>query len=186
VTIRRSLILVLPLAFALAACSGGGATADPSVAPATQAPASEAPASEAPASEAPASEAPDAAASITLADNALGTILADGAGKTLYAFTKDVDGESTCYDDCAGAWPPLLADGAPVAGDGLDAAMLTTVERTDGTTQLKYGDWPLYYWAADSAPGDATGQGVGGVWFVIAADGSLIGAPAGDSSPDGY
>lgn len=166
---RRHLALPLALALVLAACSSGtGATESPSEAPPAASP-----------SEAPAA----GSATISLAESALGSILVDGAGMTLYAFTPDTEGVSTCYDDCAAAWPPLLADGDPVAGDGLDAALLTTVERTDGTTQLKYGDWPLYLFASDTAPGDTTGQGVGDKWFVVGADGALIGASAG-KGPD--
>ena len=172
------LLLGLPLALALVACGGAGASpsaAPASQAPASEAPASDAPASEAPASEAPASEAPAGDATITLAQNELGMILVDAEGMTLYGFTADTDGTSTCYDGCATAWPPLLADGEVTAGEGLDASLLTTVERTDGTMQVKYGDWPLYYWAQDQAAGDATGQGVNDVWYVVGADGELIG-----------
>jgi predicted lipoprotein with Yx(FWY)xxD motif len=176
---RPLLAAAMPLALILGACSGGGASTAPSIAPSAEAPSvapsvepSEAP-SVAPATEAP-SEAP-AAATIGLAENALGQILVDAEGKTLYGFTVDADGVSACYDDCATAWPPLLAEGEATVGEGLDAALLTTVDRTDGTKQLKYGDWPLYYFAADAAAGDATGQGLNDVWFVIGADGALIG-----------
>jgi predicted lipoprotein with Yx(FWY)xxD motif len=31
------------------------------------------------------------------------------AGATLYAFDKDQNGKSNCYDDCAKHWPPLIA-----------------------------------------------------------------------------
>lgn len=171
---RLLLAVALPLAVILAACSGGGASTAPSADAPSVAP-SAAPSvapSEAP-SVAP-SDAP-AAATIGLADNALGQILVDAEGKTLYGFTVDADGVSACYDDCAAAWPPLLAEGEATVGEGLDAALLTTVDRTDGTKQLKYGDWPLYYFAADAAAGDAAGQGLNDVWFVIGADGALIG-----------
>jgi predicted lipoprotein with Yx(FWY)xxD motif len=166
---RRLLLVVAPLALALAACSSGtGASEAPADAPSAAPP------------SAVASEAPAAAdATVSLSDTSLGTVLVDAEGMTLYAFTPDTDGVSTCYDDCAAAWPPLVVDGAPAAGEGLDASLLTTVERTDGTTQAKYGDWPLYTFASDSAPGDVTGQGVGGKWYVIAADGSLIGQGTG-------
>ena len=51
-------------------------------------------------------------------------------------------GTPTCYDECATNWPPLLADDAAAvtAGDGLEPAKITTVDRTDGTKQIKYGD----------------------------------------------
>ena len=174
-TTIRSLLL-LGLIALLAACSSGATTtpsptlAAPSVAP-TQAPPSEAPPSEAPPSQAAAD------ATIVLATNALGEIIVDADGKTLYAFTPDSAGESTCYDDCATAWPPLIATEAAAisAGAGLDATKLTTVDRTDGTKQVKYGDWPLYYFANDASAGDTNGQGLAEKWYVVDAAGELIG-----------
>lgn len=126
--------------------------------------------------EAPMTEAPAAGGgeTVTVADSGLGQILVDAEGMTLYLFENDTDGESVCYDDCAAAWPPLIVDGEITVGAGLDAAQFSTVERTDGTLQAKIGEWPLYYWAADAAPGDTTGQGVGGVWFVVSPTGDAI------------
>jgi len=168
-TPRLLLALALPLALVLGACSGSGASTAPSAAAPTAAP---------PSAVAPSEAAPSEAAgggTIALADNALGKILVDAKGVTLYGFTADTAGVSTCYDKCATNWPPLLASGDATVGAGLDAAKLTTVDRTDGTKQLKYGDWPLYYFAADAAAGDTNGQKVGDVWFVVGADGALIG-----------
>jgi predicted lipoprotein with Yx(FWY)xxD motif len=177
-TPRLLLSLALPITLILAACSSsGGASTPPTTAP-TVAPTA-APASQAPASAEPSAEAPDAGGggSIVLADNALGKILVDGdeSSKTIYAFTPDTAGTPTCYDSCAENWPPALAEGTPTVGAGLDAALLTTVDRTDGTKQLKYGDWPLYYFAGDNAAGDTNGQGLSSKWYVIGADGKLIG-----------
>jgi len=177
--VRRSLLLpsVVVIAAIAAACSsGGGATTAPSVA----APASVAP-SAAASSEAPASEAASPAAggvSIALADSALGKVIVDGAGKTLYMFTPDEDAgdKPTCYDQCASNWPALKADDAAsvTAGAGLDASKITVVDRTDGGKQVKYGEYPLYYFAKDTAAGQTNGQGVGGKWYVIGADGEPI------------
>lgn len=114
-------------------------------------------------------------ANLMVAENdELGIFLVDASGMTLYLFTKDTDGESVCYDDCASAWPPLLTAGEPVAGEGVDATLLGTTERTDGTTQVTYGGWPLYYWVKDAAPGDTTGQDVGEVWYVVSPAGEAV------------
>jgi predicted lipoprotein with Yx(FWY)xxD motif len=174
-SIVRPLFPVLAVVALLAACSTPAATTAPSVAAPSVAAPSEAPASEAPASEAPPSAAADA--TIALATNPLGEIIVDGGGMTLYAFTPDSAGEPTCYDDCATNWPPLLAtDAAAIsAGAGLDATKLTTVDRTDGTKQVKYGDRPLYYFANDAAAGDTNGQGLATKWYVVDAGGALIG-----------
>ena len=78
-------------------------------------------------------------------------------------------------DDCAANWPPLLVDGdaVPPVADELDPALFSVVEHPDGA-MLKVGDWPLYTFANDAAPGDVNGQGVGGVWWVVSADGTLL------------
>ena len=110
-------------------------------------------------------------------DPALGTILTDPKGMTLYLFTKDTTpGESSCYEKCAQSWPPYSAAEPLTLPNGVDGE-LTTVSRTDGTTQIAYNGIPLYYWAKDQQPGDTTGQGVGGVWFVVA-PGAQFGAAA--------
>ena len=83
-------------------------------------------------------------ASVTVAESALGSILADDKGMTLYVFLPDNAGDPTCYEGCATAWPPLLSDAAPTVGAGLDAAAFGTADRTDGGTQVTFNGWPLY------------------------------------------
>ena len=110
---------------------------------------------------------------VTVADSTLGSILVDGDGNTLYLFTPDSQGESVCYDQCETAWPPLLD---PIeAGDGITASLLGTAPRTDGTEQITYNGWPLYYFANDTAPGDINGQGINDVWYVLTPNGDAIG-----------
>jgi len=106
-----------------------------------------------------------------------GPILVDEKGMTLYMFEKDTPNTSSCYGGCATNWPPLLTTGAPLAGEGLDASLLGTTTRDDGNVQVTYNGWPLYYYVKDAAAGDMTGQGVGDVWFVLSADGSVLKAP---------
>lgn len=109
---------------------------------------------------------------LALASSDLGDIVTDAEGFSLYVFQPDEQGDSTCYDSCAASWPPLV--GAVSAGDGIDAALIGSSERTDGSLQVTYNGWPLYYFAADAAPGDTNGQLVGDVWFVIGPDGNPI------------
>jgi predicted lipoprotein with Yx(FWY)xxD motif len=118
------------------------------------------------------------AATVNLGKNdKLGSFLLDDKGMTLYLFTKDTPNTSTCYDKCATAWPPLLTTGAPVAGEGVDASKFGTTTRTDGTVQVTYNGWPLYYYAKDKAPGDVVGQDVGGVWYVVSVAGDKVTTP---------
>lgn len=187
---------MLVLALLLAAC-GPATTAAPDVAPTTMVtePATEM-ATEAPteaATEAPteaateaATEAPtDAptgvpvtgAATVMASDvGTFGSALTDAEGRSLYLFTNDTQnaGTSSCTGDCLVNWPPLLTDGDPVAGEGVDETMLGTIALPDGTTQVTYNGWPLYYYIDDTAAGDATGQGVGDVWFLVTPAGEAI------------
>jgi predicted lipoprotein with Yx(FWY)xxD motif len=127
------------------------------------------------ATEAPAAAGP---ATVNLGKNdTLGSFLVDDKGMTLYLFTKDTPNTTVCYDKCATAWPPLLTTGDPVAGDGVDASLFGTTTRTDGTVQVTYNGWPLYYYEKDKAPGDVTGQDVGGVWYVVSAKGEQVKTP---------
>lgn len=128
-------------------------------------------------------------ATIAVADSDLGPIVVDAGGRTLYAFLPDDRGASTCYDDCAANWPALTVEGDPVAGEGVDADLLGTTEREDGTVQVTYNGWPLYRYAGDGAAGDLNGQGVGDVWYVVSPDGTPIqdaAAAAGDEPGYGY
>ena len=104
-----------------------------------------------------------------------GEILVDSQCRGLYAFTQDIDGEPTCVDDCAEAWPPLIVEDRTQTffPDDPDPDLFTGVEHPQGE-QVKFGDWPLYRFAQDTAPGDINGQGVGGVWWLVGPDGTLI------------
>ena len=96
-----------------------------------------------------------------------GSILTDRSGRIQYLYTPDERGGSVCNGGCAMAWPPMLTAGVPTAGEGVSAEHLGTTIRDDGSTQVTYDGWPLYYFAFDNAPGDANGQASGDVWYVI-------------------
>lgn len=118
-------------------------------------------------------------------DTDLGSILVNAEGFTLYIFTNDTDGASTCYDACASTWPPVPGDVA--ISPELDASIFGTTTRDDGTEQLTVNGMPLYLYAPDTSPGDTTGQGVGGVWFVVDDAGEVIEASADNQVVDyGY
>jgi predicted lipoprotein with Yx(FWY)xxD motif len=159
--------LGLSIILGLAACGGGGASGDAAGAGGTATTAA----------PAPAAAAGDSVA-VKSAETDLGNILVGPNGLTLYGFTNDVDGQSSCSGTCAEAWPPLTVDPNWTVGPGLDNAVFNTVAREDGTQQLVAGRWPLYYFSGDSAPGDVNGQGSGGVWFAVNVDTTLVDAPA--------
>lgn len=125
-----------------------------------------------------AAEAPAEPTVIGAAERPIGTHLVDGEGLTVYLFTEDSPGRSTCEGACLEAWPPVLTSGPPVAGGGASQALLGTLTRPDGTLQVTYSGMPLYRFRSDMGEGDTRGQTVQGVWFVVGIDGEPIGAPS--------
>ncbi|MDZ4277547.1 MAG: hypothetical protein U1B78_00255 [Dehalococcoidia bacterium] len=121
----------------------------------------------------PPDETPLAAATVIVSEHPeLGSILTDAQGRTLYTFSEDPPNMSTCQNaPCPQTWPPLtIESGTPVAGEGV-AGELGVIERDDGSLQVTYNGSPLHYFANDTAPGDANGQGIGGRWFVVQIEG---------------
>ena len=172
-------VLLMAVMLLITACA-------PTAAPANlaQAPAAEANAA-AKSNAAPAASADTAASSgvpaaggpveLAVASNdQLGKLLVDGKGLTLYMFTKDTQDTSNCYGKCETAWPPLLQSDQPIAKDGVDAKLLGTTTRKDGSVQVTYAGMPLYYYFEDQAPGDVLGQDSNKVWYVVAPDGTVI------------
>jgi predicted lipoprotein with Yx(FWY)xxD motif len=158
---RRATVPTIVVLLVLAACRGAGAGS-------------------------PSAEASAGSAYIVnVAESAdVGEHLVDMQGRTLYVFLNDSPGTSACTDDCATNWPPATVEEGqdPTAGDGVTGE-ISSLERDDGTLQLTIEGWPLYLYAADAEPGDTTGEGVGGVWFVARPDGSLPDG-AGDASAE--
>lgn len=111
---------------------------------------------------------------VTVGSTDLGDVLVDGQGNTLYLFTDDAEGASSCSGACTDTWPPLTVDGEITVGGDLDSSLFTTFEREGGDQQVAVDGHPLYTYSGDSAPGDANGQDVGGTWFVVGPDGSAI------------
>jgi predicted lipoprotein with Yx(FWY)xxD motif len=102
----------------------------------------------------------------TATKEGIGTYLTDSEGKTFYWFTKDTPGKSACSGPCLVKWPLFFCETITTSPD-LAAGDFATIKREDGSQQTTFRGFPLYYWAGDAAPGDAKGQGVNGVWFVI-------------------
>jgi predicted lipoprotein with Yx(FWY)xxD motif len=117
------------------------------------------------------------AATLTAHSSRHGRILFDGRGRVLYLFARDRGGHSSCSGACAKAWPPFLTKGTPRTVSGVNAKLLGTTRRSDGTLQVTYAKHPLYYFKEDTKPGQIKCQNVsnfGGVWLVVAPSGKPV------------
>jgi predicted lipoprotein with Yx(FWY)xxD motif len=116
-------------------------------------------------------------AHFTIEKTAIGKVVANASGHTLYLFRADSGTKSACYGQCAKYWPPLLTTGKPVAAPGMNAALLGTAKRKDGTTQVTYKGHPLYTFLLDKAAGQTKGEGsknFGASWYALAPNGATI------------
>lgn len=113
----------------------------------------------------------------TAGQDPYGEYLVNREGQVLYVFTPDSAGEPTCYEDCAQAWPPYLAEaGEARIDESLDQDLPGTVERRDGQLQVTWAGWPLYFYAQDRSDAP-TGQGIrshGGEWYLMGPSGRMI------------
>jgi predicted lipoprotein with Yx(FWY)xxD motif len=135
-------------------------------------------------------------APVMLGRTALGSVLVDARGRTLYAFDKDGKGRSACDTACATHWPPLLARTTPHGGKGVHQSLLGVIKRGDGRRQVTYASHPLYTFVGDKASGQTTGQRLtdfGAEWYVVAASGQTVehstpstSGYSGDGSGGGY
>jgi predicted lipoprotein with Yx(FWY)xxD motif len=163
---RRSRLLLMvvaitSLAAVLTACGGASASDTGGSSPGTQ------------------QSSGGSSATVSTADVAnIGKVLVNADGFTLYYLQTDAHNSVTCTGNCATTWPPELVTATPKAV-GLRGT-LGTIANPAGGEQLTYDGWPLYSYTGDSAPGQANGQGSGGVWFAMTPAG-----PSGGTSVSG-
>jgi predicted lipoprotein with Yx(FWY)xxD motif len=105
---------------------------------------------------------------VKTSNTSLGELLIDGNGFTLYTFSPDSVNKSTCTGSCVSNWPPLLVKDTISIPNGLPGT-IGAFARMDNLSEIQvtYNGMPLYTYAADSAPGDTNGQGIGGKWYVV-------------------
>ena len=113
-------------------------------------------------------------------------VVTNAGGFTLYWFAPDTATKSNCNGSCAQIWPPVK--GPATAGAGVTGT-LGTITRSDGSTQATYNGHPLYTYTADTAPGQANGNGInasGGVWHEVTVSGTAAPASSPSSGGGGY
>lgn len=111
---------------------------------------------------------------ITTAGSEYGEILWGPKRQVVYIWQSEPSSKPQCYGDCATLWPPVLTTGTPRAAGGVDASLLGTTKRSDGSNQVTYNGHPLYYYAHEG-PGEVECHDIathGGLWWVV--------TPAGD------
>src|SRR5271155_1643922 len=179
---RVATLLVVPVCvLAVAAC---GSSSHKSTATAASTPETTSTPATTPTSAPVATPTPSAPASsgVTISTStisALGPVLVNAKGDTLYIFVPDNDKKVTCVSGCAAVWPPVkLSSGEKaVAAGEVKSSLLGSDPDPEGGDVVTYAGWPLYTYVADSGAGTASGQALninGGLWYVISPAGNVI------------
>ena len=126
-----------------------------------------------------ATAAKKASITIGVASSKYGSIMVDDKGLSLYMSTRDARNVSVCEGQCLVTWPPIMLGKDETLANveltgGLRRSLLGVAMRENGSRQVTYNGWPLYYWFRDAKAGDTLGQWVGNVWFVMSPDGAPI------------
>jgi len=126
---------------------------------------------------------------VALRATALGTILADAHGRTLYLFEKDSNGVSMCNTACVKYWPALTSHGAPRAGKGVRQSLLRLSRAGNGVQQVTYAGHPLYTFVGDKRAGQTSGENLntfGAEWYAVSASGAKVEQSKSSSASSGY
>lgn len=182
----RLLTFSVALVFALAACGGDDDTqeqAGVTTATQTTTAADESPASDDDAALAGRPEGeeglrvPAKRARIVADESGFGRVLFDANGQVIYVFEIDGPDQSNCTsEECVEAWPPVLTEEEPTAGARVDAGLLGTIRRDDGTLQVTFDERPLYFYEHEG-PGEIKCHNVdlhGGLWWVVTPSGDPV------------
>jgi predicted lipoprotein with Yx(FWY)xxD motif len=97
---------------------------------------------------------------VAVAAAPFGRKLTDGDGVTLYVYSLDPPGKSSCVGVCARTWLPAQSHGGkPQPGAGAEAPSVGNIQRPDGSEQITYNGHPVYYYNGDTSPGQSNGNG---------------------------
>jgi predicted lipoprotein with Yx(FWY)xxD motif len=130
---------------------------------------------------------------VALRKTAIGKILVDSRGRTLYLFEKDRNGISMCTTACRSYWPALTSRGTPHAGKGVQQSLLRLGRAHNGVRQVTYAGHPLYTFVGDKRAGQTSGEGLsnfGADWYALSVSGQKVeqshGSGTGSGSGVGY
>jgi predicted lipoprotein with Yx(FWY)xxD motif len=118
----------------------------------------------------------NAGSALTVKHTALGNVLVDANGRTLYLFEGDKRNRSTLSHAGFAVWPAFTSAGKPQAKGGVSAAHIAIIT-SGGKRQVSYYGHPLYYYIGDKASGETHGQGLkefGALWYVLSSNGGAV------------
>lgn len=110
-----------------------------------------------------------AGTTLSIRSTSLGKIIVNGRGMTTYFYDLDKahSGVSACTGSCSANWPAIISKSAKIAVIGIKGKITLLPH----TRQIAINGRPIYTFIGDTSKGATNGQGMGGVWYVISANG---------------
>lgn len=114
------------------------------------------------------------AATLRVGSSAVGKVLTDADGLTLYEYVPNGKSATSQVPESAlAAWPPLVADGPVTLGTGLTAEG-AAAKQPNGQEWVTYNGRLVYRFTGDTKPGDVNGNAVGDQWYALTPAGEPV------------
>lgn len=100
------------------------------------------------------------------------TLLTNAQGMALYYDSKDTPTTAACTssDGCTTTWPPLLSSGSGAPASSTTLPGTLSMATVANGAQVEYQGHLLYTYVGDTTPGQASGEGMLGIWFAATTD----------------
>jgi predicted lipoprotein with Yx(FWY)xxD motif len=117
--------------------------------------------------------------SVRIAETAVGPLLVDRSGYTVYMFVRDKRRKDECrkIKNCEKDWPALTTTSKPVAGPGVKKSLLGSIPYKGKLREVTYKGHPLHTYRFDASKRSVINIGnrqFGGAWYALNAKGGVV------------
>ncbi len=116
---------------------------------------------------------------VKIVKTAVGPLLANRSGYTVYMFVRDKPRKDVCrkIKNCEKDWPAVTTTGKPVAGPGVKKSLLGSIPYKGKLREVTYKGHPLHTYRFDTSKGSVINIGnrqFGGAWYALNAKGGVV------------
>jgi predicted lipoprotein with Yx(FWY)xxD motif len=116
---------------------------------------------------------------VKIVQTAVGPLLANGSGDTIYMFVRDKPRKDKCrkIKGCEKDWPAVTTTGTPVAGPGVKQSLLGSIPYKGSLREVTYKGHPLHTYRFDASKGSVINIGnrqFGGAWYALNSKGGVV------------
>jgi predicted lipoprotein with Yx(FWY)xxD motif len=121
----------------------------------------------------------EAKPTVKIVKTAVGPLLANRSGYTVYMFVKDKTRKDVCrkIKNCEKDWPAVTTTVKPIAGPGVKKSLLSSIPYKGKLREVTYKGHPLHTYRFDASKGSVINIGnrqFGGAWYALNAKGGVV------------